>query len=333
MITVLVFALSLQGCDFFGGDAGKEATVEAQAQMKTGDVVGAAEAFRKAAEENPKSVDAATGAALAALMRGDTSAADEYLAGVLESAGERKPEVLMRRAMVAQQARDWDSMREYGEASGIDAGLLMAGEAALADGDREDAEALFSRVGGSAGDVAQGYLDLLGSDDPIIAGLSEAQALWALGLRKVAVRSVGDLLTRYPGDAGDRDEQLLVWASRAATVRETATAKKLIAEVKASGDRVWRRDATLAIAECADGKAKACIRAFDRLEGDAPEDGLADAKVTAAALIAETDPKTAKALAGVYRSDGAARALYAAGARNMAVDAAPPGPLSDFVGD
>ena len=333
MISVLVFALSLQGCDLFGGDAGKEATVAAKAQMKTGDLVGAAEAFGKAAKENPESVDAATGAALAALMRGDTAAADGHLARVQETAGERKPEVLMRRAIVAQQARDWDAMREYGEASGMDGGLLMAGEAALADGDREDAEALFSRVGGSAGDVAKDYLDLLESDDPIIAGLSEAQALWALGLRKVAVRSVGDLLTRYPKDAGDRDDQLLVWASRAATVRETATAKKLVAEVKASGDRVWRRDATLAIAECADGKAKACTRAFDRLEGDAPEDGLADARVTAAALIADADPQAAKDLAGPYRSAGAARALHAAGARNMAARAAPSGPLSDFVGD
>lgn len=333
MMTTVLVALSLHGCGLFGGDAGLEATTAAKKQMQSGDVVGAADAFEAAAQENPKSIDAASGAALAALMRGDPDAADAHLARVQADAGERMAEVRMRRAIVAQSAKDWDSMREHGEASGLDAGLLLAGEAALADGEREEAEALFNRVGGDAAPVAKEYVRLLNSDDPVVAGLSEGQALWALGLRKVAVKSVAPLLADYPKDEGDRDEQLLVWAGRAASVRETATARTLLKAVRAKGDLAWRKDASLALVDCADGNAGRCKRGLDRLEDRAPEDGLADARVTAAALIARKDAQAAKDLAGPYRSAGAARALYAAGARKMAARSANSGPLSSFLGD
>lgn len=333
MTTTLLVAFALQGCSLFGGDAGKEATEAAKKQMRSGDVVAAADAFDVAAKENPDSVDAATGAALAALMRGDTDAADSHLQRVQENAGDRAGEVRMRRAIVAQRAKDWDAMREHGEASGLDAGLLMAGEAALADGEREEAEALFTRVGGGAAQIAGDYLNLLRSDNPVLAGLSEAQALWALGLRKVAVKSVAPVLGDYPADEGDRDDQLLVWASRAISVRETKTARTLLKLVSADAGDGWRRDASSALADCADGNAGRCQRGLDRLEKTAPADGLADARVTAAALIARKDPQAAKDLAGPYRSAGAARALYAAGARQMAARSTTEGPLSNFVGE
>jgi len=331
MMKLFVFMIALQGCDMFSGDGAKEAVDAAKTQMQSGDLPGAAAAFEAAATENPESVDAAAGAALAAMMRGDLETADQHLARVQETAGERQPEVLMRRALVAQQAKDWDSMRQFGEASGLPPGLLLAGEAALADGDREAAQAYFEKVnGGGAGVTAREYLSLLSNDDPIVAGLSEAQALWALGLRKVAVRSVGDLLLRYPDAEGDRDEQLLVWAGRAASVRETKTANALLRVTKAKGDSAWRKAATEAIVQCAEGRTKQCVRAFEALEDDAPADGLADAKVTAAMLIGGTDAQAAKDLAGPYISEGAGRALWNAGAHRMARKSTPSGPLLTF---
>lgn len=332
-MTMLVVALSIQGCGLFGGDAGQEAADAAKKQMQTGDLVAAGQAFETAATENPESIDAATGAALAALMRGDTDAADAHLARVQTSAGERVAEVRMRRAIVAQRAKDWDAMREHGEASGMDAGLLLAGEAALADGEREEAEALFVRVGGSASSVAKGYLKLLSSENQVVCGLSEAQALWALGLRKVAVKSVAPLLADYPESEGDRDEQLLVWGGRAASVKEAETARLLLNAAKAPGELAWRKKASLALVDCAMGNAGRCQRGLERLEDTAPADGLADARITAAALISQTDAQASKDLAGQYRSAGAARALHAAGARKMAVRSAPEGALSNFLGD
>lgn len=333
MTKTLMLLISLQGCDLFSGDGGAELTAAAQKQLQAGDIPGAADAFESAATDYPESIDAATGAAMTALMRGDTSAADAHLARVEETAGERVSEVRMRRALVAQQAQDWDTMRRHGEASGIAAGFLLAGEAALADGDRDDAMALFEKVnGGGAEGIAKGYLEQLRDDDPIVAGLSEAQALWALGLRKVAVRSVDDLLKRYPSDQGDKDVQLLVWSSRAVSVRETKTAKKLLSSVsRAAAGQPWRKKATQAMIDCAENKGAACVAGFESIDGDAPVDGLHDAKVTAAALIAGSDAATAKKLAGEYVSDGAARALLEAGAGRMSSAAAPSGPLADFV--
>jgi len=333
MFRTVVMLLAFSGCGMLGGDPGKEAADAARVQMQNGDIPAAAAALEAAASENPESLEAATGAAMAALMRGDTDAADAHLARVQDDAGELKSEVLVRRAMIAQQAKDYDKMRQYGEASGMPQGLLLAGEAALVDGEREDAAALLERVvGGGAQDTARGYLRLLANDDPIVAGLSEAQALWALGLRKVAVKSVDELLVLYPESEGDRNEQLLLWSSRAATVRETATGRKLLATMSVgTADEQWRKGATVAILACADGNGSECIRAFERIEADAPADGLADAKVTAATLIASDDPQTVKDLVGGYMSEGAGRALWKAGARRMAKKATPAGPLLSFM--
>lgn len=328
MLKMLMVTMALQGC---GGDGGKEASDAAKTQMRGGDIPGAAAAFEKAAKDNPESVDAASGAALSAMMRGDWAAADAHLERVQASAGERQPEVLMRRALVAQKAKDWDSMRQFGEASGLAPGLLLAGEAALADGDRDDATAYFERVSGGGAEVtARGYLSRLSSDDPIVAGLSEAQALWALGMRKVAVTSVADLLVRYPESEGDKTDQLLLWAGRAASVRETDTATTLLRAAKPQGDQVWRKTATEGIVSCASGDAQRCIRTLDGLEGDAPADGLADARVTAAMLIGSSDAQAAKTLAGDYVSEGAGRALWNAGAKRMARNSTPPGALLNF---
>ncbi len=331
MLRMLLLTVSFHGCGLFGGDGGQEAAMAAKAKMKDGDVPGAAAAFEAAAKDNPESIESATGAALAAMMRGDLAAADAHLARVQATAGDRTPEVLMRRALVAQKAQDWDAMRQYGESSGMAPGLLLAGEAALADGDREEAVGFFERVSGGGAEVtARGYLSRLSSDDPIVAGLSEAQALWALGMRRVAVQSVSDLLLSYPESEGDKADQLLLWAGRAVSVRETVTATNLLKATKASGDQVWRKAATEAIVSCASGKGQRCISEFDALEDKAPQDGLADAKATAAMLIGEADAQTAKALVGDYVSEGAGLALWNAGAKRMARNSTPSGTLLNF---
>ena len=61
-----------------------------------------------------------------------------------------------------------------------------------------------------------------------IINLSEAQALWALGEQKVAVRSVEALVKALPDSRDDRDEMLLIWASRAAALGETDIARSLL---------------------------------------------------------------------------------------------------------
>ena len=70
---------------------------------------------------------------------------------------------------------------------------------------------------------------------------------------------------------------------------------------------------------------------LDKLEGTAPADGLADARVTAAYIIGPDDPVTAKALAGRYRSNAAAQALHRAGRKRAARKAAPEGPFRTFL--
>ncbi len=335
-MTALVLLLLLQGCGFIEGlfnDGGKAAVEAGDAALEAGDLPTAAEQYDAAFAENPDNVDAATGSAAMALMRGDTARADEILAAIQEVAGERQGEVLLRRAIVAQHAGDFDGVWKYGKASGHPAGLLLAGEAMLAEGERQEARQLLASVaGGDFEATAQGYITLIDDDDPIVAGLSEAQALWALGSRKVAVRSVADLLPRFPADRADRDMLLLKWASRAAAVDEAAIGMALLdAMAELPQGQKWRRRATRAILHCAAGRAEKCVQILDQLEGRIHADALADARVTAAMVIAKKDPETAKSLAGRYRSNAAARALYAAGDREGAAAAAMDGPYSKFL--
>ena len=166
----------------------------------------------------------------------------------------------------------------------------------------------------------------------MVAGLCEAQALWALGERKVSVRSVEELVKSLPDSREDRSEQLLMWAGRAASVEETDVACSLLdAMIFPPEGQAWRKVATLGIIACADGDAEACQKSFKTLEGNAPEDGLADAVATAAYLIADDDPEAAKALAGRYLSNAAARALLEAGDAAGARESVPGGMLGEYL--
>jgi len=326
---------TLSGCFLLGDGKAKDAAAAAEQKLKAGDLPGADDDYAGAAKSWPSQVDVATGAAFMALQRGNTDAADKFLADAEKDAGEQVPAIKLRRCLVALQAGDLEHVKSFGLESGLPQGKLLAAEVALADGEREEAQGLLKdalAAGGGVAAVSQEYLDLLGNEDPLVAGLSEAQALWALGTRKVAVRSVEELVLNLPDSYGKRDEQILVWAGRAASVHETQVARTLLdGLIFAPEGQQWRKVATLGIISCADGDAKNCLRTLDGLEGTAPEDGLADARATAAYLIAEQDPEAARKLAGPYISNAAARALLETGDSAAAKESAPGGALGQFL--
>jgi tetratricopeptide (TPR) repeat protein len=335
LVKALVLLVLLSGCSFFKSlvsDGGEAEVAAADAALQAGDLPEAANRYEAALVENPTNMAAATGAAAMALMRGDTARAESILEAIQPFAEGNEAEVFLRRAIVAQRAGDFDKVWQFGKASQLPAGLLLAGEAMLAEGERANARELLASVTGNLETTAQAYITLIDNPDPIIAGLSEAQALWSLGARSVAVRSVGDLLPRYPEDRPDRDRLLLTWASRAASVGESTIGMALLDSMKGlpQGQR-WRKRATRAIVHCSAGRAVKCVKILESLEGTIRADALADARVTAAMVIAEKDPKTARALAGRYRSNAAARALYAAGYRKAAEAAALDGSYRNFL--
>ena len=338
VLGLVLLGLPTTGCEqieaLLGGGA-DEAAADAEGLLKQGDLPGAADAYAAANTATPTHVDAATGAAYTALLQGDTGRADQILAAAEAEAGEKLGEVKLRRALVALQAGELENVKLHGEASGLPMGQLLAAEVALADGESEEASALLEKAkgaGGKVGKTAQTYLDLLGSDEPTVAGLSEAQALWALGERKIAVRSVEELVKGLPDDREDRGELVLLWAGRAASVDETDVARSILdALIFPPDGQAWRKVATLGIIACAEGDAAACQSNFKALEGNAPEDGLADAVATAAFLIADENPEAARTLAGRYVSNAAARSLLEAGDAAAARESVPGGVLGEYL--
>jgi hypothetical protein len=158
------------------------------------------------------------------------------------------------------------------------------------------------------GDTASRYLALIADPNVFVAGLSETQALWALGDRKIAVRSVGDLVKAYAETHDDGADQLLLWAGRAASVGEAGVANELLDAITVPpAGQSWRVAATRAIVLCADGQGAPCRSGLEALSQTAPADGLSDARATAALAICKSDPETAKALLEGLTGDAPAR--------------------------
>ena len=337
LATLALMGGLMGGCDqikaLIGGGS-DEAAAQGEALLKSGDLPGAAGTWSAANADDPGSIAAATGAAYAALLQGDTAAADQILATAAATAGEALPQIELRRALVALAARDLEQVKAHGLASGLPAGQLFAAEVALADGERDEATPLLksaSAAGGPVGEAAQAYLSLIEDPEPLVAGLSEAQALWALGERAVAVKSVEELVKALPEER-DRDAQLLVWSSRAATVGETGIARSLLDSVIFPPEgQAWRKVATAALIACAEGDVAGCTTKLDSLGGSAPAHGLADARATAAFIVAKTDPEGARKLAGSFDSDASARALLEAGDAAAAQRSAQGGVLAEYV--
>ncbi len=334
-ILPLLLALVLAACGK-GEDPAADAVQGAMDRLRQGDVPGGLEALAAAQTAFPTSVDAAVGAAYGAYLKRDWDAADRLLAGVEATAAERKGEMTLRRALVALARGDLDQTRALGQASGHPAGALLAAEVALADGERDEARTLLTTAGASTdarvGATARGYLDLLGDADPRVQGLSEAQALWALGNRQVAVRSVEELVKSLPEEYTSRSELLLLWAGRAAAAGTPQVASNLVESVEfPPAGQQWRVVATRAIIACAEGDGARCGSLLDGLADAAPPDGLADARATAAILLAAKDPEAAKTIAGDAPSAAVARALLAAGDAPSAADLLEGGPLDAFL--
>ncbi|MEL6349485.1 MAG: hypothetical protein AAFV53_40655 [Myxococcota bacterium] len=322
-----LFLLSLTGCDMVEELLGSSAPdlSGAETQLSSGDLPGAAAVYQEAAKSAPTNVDAATGAAYTYLLAGDHAAADAALAAAEAEAGERLGEIKARRALIALEQGKTEKIKSLGEASGTDVGRLLAAEAHLADGEREEAIVLLEQVsgGGPVGRTAKEYLSLVKDPDPVVSGLSEVAALWAIGDRKIAVRSVEELIKNLPDTREDQDELLILWAGRAASVRETEVARRLLeAATFPPQGQAWRKFATAAIIDCADNKPNRCVEQLNKLEGNAPADGLADARATAAVLIAPQNADVARRLADAAGTNAGARALLEAGDRAGARKAA-----------
>ncbi|MCP4805468.1 MAG: hypothetical protein GY913_13965 [Proteobacteria bacterium] len=327
--------LSLSGCfvlDMIGGDD-SEALSAADSKLGSGDVVGAVADYNALYAANPASVDAAVGAAYGDYVAGDLAAADAKLAGTEEGAGERLAEVKMRRALVALASGDTDALRAHATASGTAAGKVLVAEVALADGERDEAMGLLdeaSGAGGSVGAAAQGYLALLESDDPAVQGLAENYALWALGERAVAVKSVEEVVKSMPDD-DRKSEELLLWAGRAASEGEPLVASSLLESISfPPAGQAWRVHATRAIILCADGETDACIESFDALDAAAPADGLLHARATAAMLV--DDAGAVEALLPDHPNAASALAASLSGNDSLARELAPSGLLSEHLG-
>ncbi len=328
---MLTTFLLLTGCSviqgLLAGDS-KKVVADAESAYKAGDLAGGAAKCDAPLAKTPTDVDLAICASYGHMLMGENAKADGILAAAEPQAKERLGEIKLRRAMLSMKTGDLDKVKEYATASGMPAGKLLAAEADLADGDRDAAKTLLDGIKATPGDIgatATAYLALMDDKNALVGGLSEAQALWALGQRKIAVRSVEDLVKAYADSREDGSDQLLLWAGRAASVGETDIATHLLDAITVPpAGQAWRVQATRAITACAAGDGATCTKILDTIKPVAPADGYLDARATAAMLIAPKDGATAKALLDGYSGDAVARALAesgdSAGAVNVAAD-------------
>ncbi len=337
----VLLCLTLGACSFLeqfgiGGDPAAEAVTSAKQVLSTGDLPSGTAALEAAYADNPDSVDAAIGAAYAAYLAGQYDKAEQILAAAAALDATRAGEISVRRALVALGSGDLDQVRAHGEGSGVPAGMLLAAEVALADGERDAASTLLQAAKAApdraVAATAADYLALMEDGDPIVQGLSEAQALWALGERRVAVRSVEELVKSLSDDRDDKAELLLVWAGRAAAAGESQVASNLVESIDfPPAGQQWRVIATRAIVACSEGDAERCGSLLEGIEKGAPPPGLADARATAAIMLAPHDAAAAAEIAGDQPSPSVARALQAAGQGGDAASLAGSGPYAQFL--
>ncbi|TNE92290.1 MAG: hypothetical protein EP330_02180 [Deltaproteobacteria bacterium] len=329
----IALGLALLTACLGGGDS-PEVTQPADALLSGNDLPAAHAQYEAIATANPTSVYAATGLAHSLMLKGDYDAAQKALAGVQEAAdkaGSGK-ELRLRRALIALAANDLDSVKQYGAESELPEGLVLAAEVQLVDAAQEEAIGLLNQAvagSGPASKTAKRYLDDLQSGDQYRAGLAEATALWALGLREDACEQAEEIVKELESE--DRDELLILWAGRAVTSGKGGIARSLLDAVEDAGPHVWRVQATSAMIDVADGEfdnAKTTFEALTKLaeEGQIPMSGVLDAKATAAALCPDRD--VAREILGeTGESASAAAGLLKAGAVKAARDAAPAGGL------
>lgn len=318
----MLLALLLAACSSITGAMRPGADLDpASAALRAGNFEIAEAAFEAGVRADPQGLEARVGRSYLHLLSGQFDEADRLLAEAGGAHPEALPALDLRRALVALRRGDLDAVRRLGERSGLPAGRLLAAEVHLVDGDRAAARAHFvavERDPGGVGGAARAYLALLDHPDPHAPALADAQALWAVGLRPLAVRAADAPVRALAGGGPER----LLWAGRAAVVGETARARSLV-EGLDDPALAWSVDAVRAHADCADGRVAECRAGLDALVGRAPADALEDARVTAASLVAERDPEAARGIVEGVRGDAAARlrrSLGEPGAADLAVD-------------
>lgn len=282
------------------------------AHLRDGDLLAADTAFAAAVQAHPDRADAKIAYAYTRMLSGDHDQADALLA---EAASTSHPDQLgdiqIRRAIVAFQRQDFDGVQRHAEASGLPAGLVLAAEVYLADAESDAAVPLL-RQARRADDprvtaTAETYLAYLDDGETGRSQIAETVAMWALGMREEAVEASEELLVSLPVQDEERDELLLLWAGRAAATGRDDIAEALLDEMSAAPiGQSWRIPATRAIILATRSESDEAAEIFDQLDlGGAPEDGVRDARLTAA-LVSPDEQASRVLLAGL---DGPGAAL------------------------
>jgi len=186
-------------------------------------------------------------------------------------------------------------------------------------------------AGGTVGDTASMYLEYIRSDNPALKYLAEANALWSNGETEAACETAKDAVPNLDEDFPSRNQIALLWAGRAATRGKIETAEELLESISVAPEgQGWRIGATKALIMFRKKEYDAGINMFVQLaSGGAPQDGLADAIATAAAIC--EDAEVAKKITTGLESNATARGLLEAGDRDGAAQLAPSGNLKKFL--
>jgi len=228
----------------------------------------------------------ATRRAYGLVLDGDFPAAQIALADV-----EQTPETLLRRSLVALADDDPDGVRVHGAMSSLSEGLILAAQVHLIDLESDEAIGLLYEADGP---VATEYLRRLEDADPAMPGTAEASALWAMRDRRSGCETASEVVPTL-SDVDLRNEELLLWAGRAASIGMTALAQGLLDEIGAMPKgQNWRYQATQAMIWFGDGELDRASAHFAALEdqvsvGAVPRLGLADAIATAEQLGEERE--------------------------------------------
>ena len=321
------FLFLLSGCDLSGliGSKPEIDTTAAEDSLSAGQLPSAEAEYDKLLELDPTNVDAATGAAYLAMLRGDYSKADSVLETVQQALEAPSPEILMRRALIAQRNQELDKAKTMALESGLDAGKLLAAEIMIVDGGLDAAvDTLKSIKGQEYKNLAQDYLELLQSDDDWLVALAEIQAQWAAGERSFAVEDAPSVLQKISAERYGRiDDTRLTWATRALSLQKNQEASDIMGVPFDALDesQKWRVSGIKFMIACVTG-SDACVASFDALEEIAPPEGYADMRITTAYLVKDDNPALSRELLGNFKTASAALVFEALGAHDDALSAA-----------
>jgi thioredoxin-like negative regulator of GroEL len=338
IVVLLAFGV---GCEaILGVSDTPEITKEADVLAKSGSLPEAHAKYSEIQQSNPTSVYAAMGLAYSHVLRGEYDQAEQLLASV-DTDQVEPPELAqklrLRRTLIAAKKGDLDGVNgviKLGEASGSPVGKLLAGEGHIANGNNNQAIPLLedaASAGGTVGDTASMYLEYIRSDNPALKYLAEANALWSNGETEAACETAKDAVPNLDEDFPSRNEIALLWAGRAATRGKIETAEELLESISIAPEgQGWRIGATKALIMFRKKEYDAGVNMFVQLaSGGAPQDGLADAIATAAAIC--EDAEIAKQITTGLESNATARGLLEAGDRDGAAQLAPSGHFKKFL--